>query len=172
MNTSKMIVYLIFGALAASVVSIYSYNTRPVERTAFVPPTATPAPALIETLSTPPPFERYPIGVVVEHLQQRRLEFVNPQPMTVDDYGMAPRVATAAMRFLIPSLCKDCGGRIFTFATAEDLELTQSYYVELGKSSAAYYSHTFAQANILLQINGDLPDEKAEQYRQALYSLP
>jgi len=172
MDTAKAFVYLLLGALFAAVVGIYSYNTRPPEPVIFTPPTVTPVTALIETLSTPPPYERYHIGVVMEHLQSSGVEFVNPRPMSRDDFGMAPMTATATMRFLIPSLCEDCGGRLFTFANAADLEATRSYYAEAGRASAMFYSHLFTRANVLIQINGDLPDEKAEQYRQALYSLP
>jgi hypothetical protein len=95
-----------------------------------------------------------------------------PEPgrMTRDDYRMAPLVGEGT-RFLIPSLCPDdCGGRIFTGPPA-DLELLRTYYTELGRASAAFYSHVFVRDNVLVQINGELPDEKAKQYEDALKAM-
>jgi hypothetical protein len=84
---------------------------------------------------------------------------------------MAPMTAVEGTHFLIPSICDDCGGRIFSFATQPDLDVTKAYYVALGKGSAAFFSWVFVKDNILLQINGDLPDAKAKQYETALNNL-
>lgn len=172
MDTAKAFVYFILGALAAAVVGVYLYNTRPPEPTVFVPPTVTPVTALIDVMSTPPPFERYHIGVVVAHFQDSELEFANVSAIPADDTSPLPKTYTAAMHFAIPSLCPDCGGHVFTFASNEDLQIVHDYYAGMGNAWSALDSHLFTRANILLQINGDLPNEKAEQYRQALYSLP
>jgi hypothetical protein len=84
---------------------------------------------------------------------------------------MAPMRAVEATRFLIPSLCQHCGGRIFSFATQGDLEITKTYYEELGKSSALFLSWLFVKDNILVQINGDLPKAQAREYENALSAL-
>jgi len=91
--------------------------------------------------------------------------------MTKDDYGMAPMTAVEGIRFLIPSLCPDCGGRVLSFASPEDLEMTKAYYVELGRASAIFFSWVFVKDNILVQINGDLPEERAKQYEVALGAI-
>lgn len=91
--------------------------------------------------------------------------------MTKDDYGMAPMAAVEGTHFLIPSLCSDCGGRILSFAAQPDLDMTKAYYDSLGKSSAAFFSWTFVKDNILVQINGDLPEAKARKYESALGNL-
>ena len=91
--------------------------------------------------------------------------------MTKDDYGLAPMMAVEGIRFLIPSLCPDCGGRVLSFASPEDLEVTKMYYVELGRASAMFFSWVFVKNNILVQINGDLPEERAEQYEAALNAM-
>lgn len=91
--------------------------------------------------------------------------------MVPKDYELAPLVAVEGMHFLIPSLCPDCGGRIYSFASQEDLDKMRKYYVELGRSSAAFFSWVFAQDNILVQINGDLPEERAIQYEAVLNDL-
>jgi hypothetical protein len=91
--------------------------------------------------------------------------------MAREDYGIAPLVATEGIRFLIPSLCEDCSGRIMVFASAEDLQTLKSYYDELGRASALLFSWTFTRGNVLVQINGDLPEEQAHAYEQALMSI-
>ena len=43
--------------------------------------------------------------------KKARLEVGATRPMTIEDYGLAPHVATSATRFLVPSLGADNGGR-------------------------------------------------------------
>jgi len=129
------------------------------------PPTSTPEP------SPTPAFQKWTSTDVVNIFKSAALEVEEPRPMTKDDYGMAPMRAIEGTRFLIPSLCSDCGGRIFSFSNQEDLDLTKTYYEELGKSSAIFFSWVFVKDNILVQINGDLPEEKARQYEASLNSL-
>jgi hypothetical protein len=99
------------------------------------------------------------------------LEAESPRKMTKDDYGMAPMKAKEAKYILIPSLCEDCGGRVFSFENEEDLKQTKAYYDELGKESAMLFSWTLAKGNILVQLNGDLPEEKYKEYEKALNEL-
>lgn len=129
------------------------------------PPTSTPEP------SPTPIFQRWTSADVVEIFKLTSLEVEGARPMTKDDYGMAPMRAIEGTRFLIPSLCSDCGGRIFSFSSQEDLDLTKTYYEELGRSSAMFFSWILVKDNILVQINGDLPEEKAKQYEASLNSL-
>lgn len=144
-------------------------------------PSSTPTPVLTRTplpISTPTPeptatpgFVKWTSAQVVDAFLAAGLEASSPRPMTKDDYGFAPMIAIEGARFLITSLCSDCGGRILNFASQEDLEKTRAYYVEMGKESAAFFSWTFAKDNILVQINGDLPEENARQYEAALVTI-
>jgi hypothetical protein len=104
---------------------------------------------------------------VVTAFKNAGLEAEGSYPMTNDDYGPAPYVCTGT-RFLIPSIGADNGGRIFICENAEDLASLKNYYDELGKSSALFFSWTFAKGNVLVQINGDLPEDKARQYEAAI----
>jgi hypothetical protein len=79
--------------------------------------------------------------------------------------------AKEAIRFLIPSLCADCGGRLYSFTSAENLELMRSYYVRLGEASAILFSWVFVRDNLLVQINGSLPEAQARKYEAALQTL-
>lgn len=107
-----------------------------------------------------------PEGVIAA-FKAAGLEAENPSALTKDDYGMAPYVGKG-MRFLVPSLGPDKGGRVFAIENKDDFVRLKAYYDELGKSSAMFFSWTFARDNILVQINGDLPEAKAKQYEAAL----
>jgi len=134
--------------------------------------TATPEPASPTPEPTPTSvFQKWTSNQAIEAFKVAGLEAEETRPMTQDDYGMAPMLAVEGTRFLIPSLCPSCGGRVLSFASQNDLDATQAYYVELGESSALFFSWTFARGNILVQINGDLPEEKARQYEAALNTL-
>ncbi len=89
--------------------------------------------------------------------------------MTREDYGGAPTVGEGT-RFLIPSLGADKGGRIFTGPPAA-LEQLRGYYVETGRGGPAFFSHTFMRDNVLVQIDGQLPADKAGQYDAALQAM-
>lgn len=107
---------------------------------------------------------------VVDAFQVAGLEADNSRAMTKDDYGLAPYVCTGT-RFFIPSLGEDNGGRIFACDDAKELESLETYYTELGKSSALFFSWVYKKDNILVQINGNLPEDQAKQYEAALDGL-
>ena len=99
------------------------------------------------------------------------LEVEDVTEMTKDDYGLAPMKADEGVRFLIPSLGEDSGGRIFSFSSQSDLDDTKAYYDNLGKESAMLFSWTIEKENILVQINGELEEEEYEKYKAALNEL-
>ncbi|SEN77856.1 hypothetical protein [Lihuaxuella thermophila] len=105
---------------------------------------------------------------VLQKFKAAGLEAENPREMTKDDYGLAPMKAKEAKRFFIPSLGENAGGRIFSFDNAADLKQTKEFYDRMGKESAMLFSWTIEKDNILVQINGDLPEEKFKQYKKAL----
>lgn len=44
----------------------------------------------------------------------------------------------------------------------------KKYYDELGKSSAAFYSHTYAKDNILIQMNGEIKEDVFNKYKDSM----
>ena len=110
------------------------------------------------------------IDQIITAFADAGLDAKDPKTMTVDDYGLAPFVGSG-VRFLIPSLCENCGGRVFVFDNDKDLESVKTYYEEIGKSSAIFFSWIFVNNNALVQINGDLPEEQARKYESVLMSL-
>lgn len=107
---------------------------------------------------------------VITAFQTAGLEAENPRPMTKDDYGLAPYLGTGT-RFFLPSLCDDCGGRVIVTDNSEDAEAIQSYYEELGQSSAAFFSWVSVRDNIVLQMNGDLPEDEFRAYETTLHNM-
>lgn len=175
MNRQKSLVVGVFFVLTFLLSSCKSEPqvievTREVTRIVVV--TATPVPATSTPEPTPTPvFVKWTTQNVIDIFKASGLEAENSYPMTKDDYGAAPMRAIEAIRFFIPSMCSDCGGRILSFSNQEDLEITKTYYDELGKSSAWFFSWIFIKDNILIQINGDLPEDKAKAYEMALNNL-
>jgi hypothetical protein len=147
----------------------YTPTPWPPTATATIEPTATVTPTI--TMTSTPTFVRWTVQQVQDAILIAGLEFANPRPMEIDDYGAAPMTASEGIRFLIPSLCSDCGGRLFSFTTQTDLDLVKSYYEEFGKQSALLFSWVFTNGNILIQINGDLPKATAEKYQAVIENL-
>jgi hypothetical protein len=108
---------------------------------------------------------------VVASFKAAGLEAENPSAMTKDDYNIAPYVCQGT-HFFVPSLDatsgEGAGGRVFVCDTAEDRDLIANYYTELGKTSALFFSWVFIKDNVVVQINGDLPEETARKYEAEL----
>jgi len=181
-SLSKTSIKVLFIVLLVMVLSACAGTIQTVEVTRIVPETvvvtqlivvtATPEPPTPTPEASPTPtFQQWAGEDLVQALQNAGLEVEGSTPMTKDDYGMAPMVAVDAIHFFIPSLCSDCGGRIYSFSSQNDLDLMKTYYEDLGKSSALFFSWVFAKDNLLIQINGDLPEDKAREYENVLLNL-
>ncbi len=104
---------------------------------------------------------------VISAFKNAGLEAENPTPMGPKNYGFAPYVCKG-VRFLIPSLGEDSGGRILACPNAADRDAIAGYYERLAKKSAAFFSWVFVKGNVVVQINGDLEEEKARKYERAI----
>lgn len=116
-----------------------------------------------ETSSTTP-------NDVIAAFKAAGLEAESPTPMTKDDYGMAPMVGDG-VRFLIPSLGADMGGRVIVVPDKGERDRLVAYYTDLGKQSAAFASHVYQSGDVVVQINGDLPANQAAKYEDALHGM-
>jgi hypothetical protein len=108
---------------------------------------------------------------VFDAFKASKLEVGKIIDMGPKDYGYAPVVGEEAKRFLIPSLGKDAGGRVFVVNNSNERARLRDYYVNLGKQSAAFYSWVFEKGNVVVQINGNLSKEKANKYKLVLEAL-
>lgn len=107
---------------------------------------------------------------VVDAFKAAGLEAESPQPMTEDDYGMSAITADEGIRFLVPSICPDCGGRVMIFNDPEKLQAMKGYYLKV-EEVAGQKSWLYENGPVLVQINGDLPEEQAKKYEAALTGL-
>lgn len=87
------------------------------------------------------------------------------------DYGPAPFVARG-VRFLVPALGSDKGGRVFT-GRLGDLRRLKRYYDSLGEASALLFSWTYLNTTrgVLVQINGDMSRAQWQRYRRVVGAL-
>jgi hypothetical protein len=114
-----------------------------------------------------PSFQKWKNSQVVDAFKAAGLEVENPRPMSKpQDYGAAPTIDIEATQFTIPSLGEGGGGgHVYSFASEDDLEKMVQYYAN---ASTDNFSWVYVRDNILVQIDGRLPEEKAKQYEAAL----
>ncbi|MFD2654501.1 hypothetical protein [Gracilibacillus thailandensis] len=108
---------------------------------------------------------------VINAFKDAGLDIGETSEMTKDDYGIAPMKTESGTRFLIPSLGEENGGRILIYDNEEDLDEMKEYYDSMGEESAMLFSWTIKHKNVLVQINGDLPEDKYNEYKAALEEL-
>ena len=104
---------------------------------------------------------------VISAFKNAGLEATNVRPMGKDDYGTAPQVCHGT-RFFIPSLGPNNGGRVFICDNTKDRDLLTGYYNRLAAMGSIYISWVFVKGNVVVQINGQLPDETARKYEAAI----
>ena len=75
------------------------------------------------------------------------------------------RTYAEATRFRIPSLGEDAGGRVFVFASEEDLAAVRDYYEGLKR---LVVPHIYVEGLVLVQISDQLPETEAEKYGAVL----
>ena len=108
---------------------------------------------------------------VVDGLKAAGLEAESTRPMAQEEYSLAPMMTTEGIRFFIPSLGEDRGGRILIFDDVEKRDTTRDFYVKAGEQNALIFSWVYVKDNVVVQINGDLPEDQAKKYETALQSL-
>lgn len=165
----RNLVMLLLVCVAVAACGTPSDDTAPV---APLAEEATPVVAVAQSSAVEPAEETLAPTAIVDAFVAAGLPAESPTPMTVDDYGMAPYVCDG-VRFLIPSLGDDSGGRAFVCASDADLASLREYYESLGRASAIAFSWVFANEDrgVLVQINGELPEEEARKYEAAVTDL-
>lgn len=168
-----LLIALLTSVLTACSIPAPTATPEPTETPTAIPtdtpvpePTPEPTPT-VEEVS----FQVWSADDVLAAFDSHGVELGEVRPMTRDDFGPAPYVAVEAMRFLVPSLGEGRGGRLLIFDEQEDLDITRHYYVELGEAGTMFFSHVFSRDNVLIQINGDMPDEQAATYEAALLAM-
>jgi hypothetical protein len=115
-------------------------------------------------------FEAWRASEVLQELKSAGLDVQTaPGGKMNDEIGMSSRVEEA--RFQTHAASRIVAGTILTFHSEDELVRMTNYLRALGQSMPAYRSWVFVRDNALVQIDGDLPDERAIQFEEALYSL-
>ena len=128
--------------------------------------------APVSAEKTAPPFENlWTIDQVVDALAAGGLEYETPIPLSAETFPFYDHMAVTGERFMLPSLCEDCGARLFVFEDADDLAITQIYYETLGQAMKLLFSWVFTRDNVLIQLNGKLPEDRAREYETALNEM-
>ncbi|MFD2389554.1 LysM peptidoglycan-binding domain-containing protein [Enterococcus gallinarum] len=109
---------------------------------------------------------------IIKTFTQQSLVVYRPRDMTKEDFGIAPMSAKSAKIFsLIETDNEDeqQNARLLTFDNLDDLKATKKYYDDLGKDSAMLFSYTAVNEDelVLMQFNGQLPQELVEKYAKA-----
>lgn len=108
---------------------------------------------------------------VVEAFKDAGLVVEDEREMAKEDYGVGPMKATDATMFTVPFVCEDCNVRVTAYDNDADLKQSKAYYDDLGKESAMLFSWTIEHSNILVQLSGDMEEEKVEEYRAVLEGM-
>ena len=129
-------------------------------------PATSPAPTAGATGTS---FQRWKNSQVIDAFKAAGLEIEDPRPMNKPkDYGPIPMSDLEGTQFNLPSSGEGAGGHIYSFASEGYLERMVKYYADM---SADNFSWVLVKDNILVQIDGRLPEEKAKQYEAALGNL-
>ncbi len=113
---------------------------------------------------------KWSIDDVINSFKVRNIEIMNIKPVTESDYKPLPDRADEGVKFSVSSLGEDTAGCILSFKYTHSLEKVKRYYQKLNKKRELH-SWTFVKDNILLVLDGKMPEEKAREYERALNDL-
>jgi len=163
MSRKSVAAVLLAAALTSCAASEIASSSTPRATASETTSSAAPTQSPTAEPSASPTAEAVGVSLeeIAEAFRNSGVEIGEVREMTVADYGPAPK-ADEGLRFLIPSLGEDAGGRIMRYDKAEVADRAQAYYEELGEQSALLFSHVFRRGNLVVQINGTLPQDQAD----------
>ena len=82
-----------------------------------------------------------------------------------EDRSLVPKTYEEQMSFTISSSGERSGGRVFTFPSRE---APGSCKRILRGVRGAFASYGYVEGNVLVQINGDVPEDQADRYGEIL----
>ena len=105
---------------------------------------------------------------VIQAFDDAGLEVGNAYPVEQEpgwDQKPVPKTYEEAVRFEIPSLGADSGGRVYVFGSEENLTAVRDYYEGLPSEIRPY---VYVKGRVLLQITNQLSNTDAERYNAVL----
>ena len=120
----------------------------------------------------PPLFMQYKWSPndVINIFKANGLEVQDIKPLTAEDYNSLPAKAKEAIKFTIPSNGERAEGCILSFERRDDMEKITDYYRTLNKKEKLH-SWTFVRDNVLVVLKGEILENKARLYEDALKKL-
>jgi hypothetical protein len=115
-------------------------------------------------------FAQWQTADVLSALQASELN-VEVLPSGKKDGELGMFIPVEEKRFRVHIDGKDADGVILTFYSKDDLVKMENYYQELGQALPRFKSWVFVTDNVLLQINGNLPENQAVRFEQAVDSM-
>ncbi|MEW6717624.1 MAG: hypothetical protein AB1345_08990 [Chloroflexota bacterium] len=76
-----------------------------------------------------------------------------------------------ALEFQVAGLCDGCLGRVYLFSSVQDMETTLAHEQQTPSLGQGGFSWLFPNGKVLVLLEGRVPADWAEQYREALDSL-
>lgn len=104
---------------------------------------------------------------VIDSFEAAGLEVGDYRPLVAEDYGLLPVIPEEGIRFFIPSLGDNAGGRVMLYEDEQERDAAKEYYDTLSENPL-FASWTYTHGNILVQINGSLDEATAGEYEAAL----
>lgn len=101
---------------------------------------------------------------VIQAFQNAGLEVGETYPVEEEpgwEETRIPKSYAQAVRFRIPSLEGDAGGRVFVFESETDLAAVRDFYERLVPSVRP---HLYVEGQVLLQMTNQLPKTEADEY--------
>lgn len=107
-------------------------------------------------------------SMVIDHLINEGLEAVDSRDMNQKDYGPLPMVATSAQVFKLPTIGEGITGHVFVFENQEDMNKVKEVYQQYAAMVPVWL---FDHGNVLLHLSGQVDEENAIDYEEALIRL-
>jgi len=137
--------------------------------TATLVPTDTPtsAPTVKPTATVP---RKLKPSDASDAFKRASLDVVNARQMTSADYGTIPMIADEAMRFFVPSIGDNRGGRIYSFSSNANL-LRVKQAAEAVVNSQGAHPWVSVNSNLVLELSGSMSSTLAAQYQKAFNAI-
>jgi hypothetical protein len=108
---------------------------------------------------------------VVSAFKTAGLEAEKPSMMGLMDSNLMPYYITSLVIFSMPSLCLECGGRVYSFASEADTEKLKEAEYGFATKAPSLNGWVFTKGLVLVEIYGHLLDEQARKYDTALQAM-
>lgn len=115
-------------------------------------------------------FHEWSISEVIGFFVNQGVEMVDLRTVIDSDYRPLPAKAKEGIKFRIPVNEKPLDGCILSFNVKHDLEKVRNHYLKLNKKGQLR-SWTFVKDNILLVLDGRMPEKIARKYEEVLDNL-